>query len=434
MGLLILYHKREYQFKEVNRMKAVGVVVEYNPFHNGHAYHVKKAREQTRCEVAVAVMSGPFLQRGEPAIISKRSRTRMALQNGIDILIELPYVFATQKAETFAEGAVSLLASLGCESLFFGSEDGKIGSFLEAASNYNKSRLKIDQSVQSFLKEGSSFPKAMSLAFKEAFTSEHSLDLSKPNNILGFHYVKAIADKKLAMEPATAKRISAEFHDPVLPSGKNRIASATSIRKELLNERETTSIKPYLPETTATELNAYYRSYNIWHSFESYFPLLKYRLNSMTKSELKQMYEVEEGLENRILKVIKHARSFEEYMENLKTKRYTWTRLQRMNVHILTNTTKEAMETALGDSPIPNVRLLGLTRKGQAYLSARKKDLQVKVVTKAASLSHPALELDLKASRVYAAAIREPLQTEFLKEEFSHLPVLYDEQKKMFLR
>ncbi|ALC80953.1 nucleotidyltransferase [Bacillus gobiensis] len=415
-------------------MKAAGLVVEYNPFHNGHAYHLKEAIAQTESEVAIATMSGSFLQRGEPAIVSKISRTRMALQNGVDIIVELPYVYAVQKAETFAEGAVSILSSLGCDSLFFGSESGNIRSFLEAASQYNTNRSHIDQLAQSFLKEGNSYPKAMSLALKGAFCSKQPLDLSKPNNILGFHYVKAIVDKKLGMKPATSKRISAEFHDPLLPSRNAGIASATSIRKELLGSLQTKSSEPYLPKASVSELGAYYHSYQIWHTLESYFPFLKYRLNSMTKQDLQKIYEVEEGLENRIFKAIKHAHSFQEYMETLKTKRYTWTRLQRMTVHILTNTTKKDVENALFESTVPCIRLLGFSLKGKEYLSAIKKDSKSTVVSKASSVSHPSLELDLKASRVYGAAISEPMQSRFSKEEFSDLPILYDEQNKTFLR
>lgn len=415
-------------------MKAVGLVVEYNPFHNGHAYHLQEAKVQTESDVAIAAMSGPFVQRGEPAIVSKLARTRMALQNGVDVIVELPYVYATQKAETFAEGAVAILDSLGCHSLFFGSESGNIHSFLEAASKYNANRPNIDELTQAFLKEGFSYPKAMSLALKDAFASEQTVDLSKPNNILGFHYVKAIADKKLGLVPATSKRISAGFHDAVLPAEKNNIASATSVRNKLLHEIHTKSIEYFLPDGAVRELNAYYDSYYIWHSFESYFPFLKYRLSTMTNLELKRIYEVEEGLENRILKAIKHALSFQEYMEALKTKRYTWARLQRMTVHILTNTTKADVKEALFESYVPYIRLLGLSLRGQAYLSSIKKDLKAKVVSKASSFSHPSLELDFKASRVYGSAIAEPLQTKFSREEFANLPVLYDEKDKTFLR
>ncbi len=188
------------------------------------------------------------------------------------------------------------------------------------------------------------------------------LDLSKPNNILGFHYVRAIHTSGSAMKPYTTARIASQYHDAELPGDNSRIASATSIRKALI-EKGTAAVRSFLPEASARELEAYRNSYGIWHSTEDYFSYVKYSLSTLSAEELSRIYEVEEGLEHRILRTIRQARSYREMMERLKTKRYTWTRSRRMNTHILTRTKKEDMHRLLRPSSAPYIRLLGMTKK-----------------------------------------------------------------------
>ncbi|KAA6452975.1 nucleotidyltransferase [Bacillus swezeyi] len=414
-------------------MKAVGLVVEYNPFHNGHLYHLKEAKAQTESDVAVAVMSGSFLQRGEPAIVSKWARTKMALMSGADIVVELPYAFAVQKAETFAKGAVSILNELGCRSLLFGSEHGNIQAFTTTAAYTMKHEETLNQEVKKQISMGLSYPAAMAKAFQTVAEGERMLDLSKPNNILGFHYVKTIMCERFRMEPKTVKRRSSDYHDSFLPQ-TSQIASATSIRKSLLEKGSLKDSRSFLPEASADELNEYARIFGLWHSPEDYFPFLKYSLYMMDTDELSQIYEVEEGLEHRVKKAIRKAGSFLEYMELLKTKRYTWTRLQRMNTHILTKTTKADIYRILGERRPPYLRLLGMTKKGQAYLADKKKSLSVPLITKIGSFSHPSLRLDIKAGQVYSAPLKEPEQTMLTEQEYSLSPIRYDEDSRTFLR
>ncbi|MFB0635825.1 nucleotidyltransferase [Bacillus rugosus] len=413
-------------------MKAVGLVVEYNPFHNGHLYHAQTAKRQTGCDTAVAVMSGHFLQRGEPAVVSKWARTKMALQSGVDLVIELPYLYAVQKAEIFARGSVSILNKLGCEALFFGSENGDIGPFLETAKLIDEHKHTFDQRIKEELKKGVSYPAAAAIAYSSILHTESTLDLSKPNNILGYHYVTSILSGGYPMKPCTTARISSDYHDADLPGGENHIASATSIRKAMVEQNLETCLR-FLPAVSARELAYYRKSFGLWHTPESYFSYLKYSLSTVTAQELQQVYEVEEGLEHRILRSIRKASSYQEFMELLKTKRYTWTRLQRMNTHILTRTNKQDMHKLLNDEKVPYIRLLGMTKKGQAYLSEKKKVLSVPLVSKLSSFSHPALDLDIKASRIYSLPIEEPLRTEFDLQEYGHAPIRYDEDEQRFL-
>ncbi|MGF7533314.1 nucleotidyltransferase [Bacillus mexicanus] len=413
-------------------MKAVGLVVEYNPFHNGHLYHAQTAKRQTGCDTAVAVMSGHFLQRGEPAVVSKWARTKMALQSGVDLVIELPYLYAVQKAEIFAHGSVSILNKLGCEALFFGSENGDIKPFLETAKLIDKHKHTFDQRLKEELKKGASYPAASAIAFSSILHTESALDLSKPNNILGYHYVTSILSRGYPIKPYTAARISSDYHDAALPKDENHIASATSIRKAMI-EQELEACLRFLPAASARELAHYRKSFGLWHTNESYFSYLKYSLSTVTSQELQEIYEVEEGLEHRILRSIRNSSSYQEFMELLKTKRYTWTRLQRMNTHILTRTKKQDVHKLLKDEEVPYIRLLGMTKKGQAYLSKKKKAMSVPLVSKLSSFSHPALDMDIKASRIYSLPIKEPLRTEFDLQEYGHAPLRYDEDEQCFL-
>ncbi|WP_456152444.1 nucleotidyltransferase [Neobacillus jeddahensis] len=364
-------------------MKAVGVIVEYNPFHNGHAYHIDVSKQAAQADVVIAVMSGNFLQRGEPALVSKWYRTKMALLNGVDIVFELPYGFAVQKAETFAKGAVSILDAACCESLCFGSESGDISTFIRTIQFLEEQKVPFQENIYHFMKTGVSYPKAQSLAFQQLGNAENYLDLAKPNNILGLEYIKAILQKKSALRPLTVSRRNADYHDECFTS--ETIASATSIRKAIFAPRKATiTIEPFVPPPTSQLLSEYLLRYQTFHSWENYWSYLQFRLLQSSPDELKEIYEVEEGLENRLLAAAIGSSSFQEFMQKIKTKRYTWTRLQRVCVHILTNTKKSDM-ALLSAKGATYLRLLGMSTKGKEYLNKRKKEFHLPVVSKLSS-------------------------------------------------
>lgn len=351
-------------------MKAVGIVVEYNPFHNGHLYHIQKAKELTQADIVVAVMSGPFLQRGEPALVSKWARAEMALESGVDLIVELPYAFATQHAAVFASGAVDILQSLSCNFLCFGSESGSIDAFHQIFTKLQEQKTEEDLLVKRFMKQGISYPKAKSLAIKELTNSDDhtTLNLSMPNNILGYEYYKAVHTNKYPMEICTVARMKADYHDKTFTS--DTIASATSIREELLHAKgDIKKIEPFLPASSYQILQQYKETYLAYHTWENYWHYLKFRLLQSTAEELATIYEMEEGLEYRFLKYVKTASSFQDFIRLVKTKRYTWTRLQRICVHILTNTKKAKMQSSLKPSFI---RLLGTTVNGRLYLKEKR--------------------------------------------------------------
>ncbi|NRD78765.1 nucleotidyltransferase [Bacillus sp. BRMEA1] len=399
-------------------MRAVGVIVEYNPFHNGHYYHLQEAKRTAKSDIAIAVMSGNFLQRGEPALVSKWSRTRMALLNGIDIVFELPYCFAVQKAEIFANGAVSILTASGCESLCFGSENGDISSFSQTEKFLKENHQSLEENIKRFIQTGVSYPKALALAYQDLPDSAKYLDLSKPNNILGFQYIKAIHDQGSHMKPLTVQRKNADYHDEHFAS--ETIASATSIRKAIFSDDQS-DISQYVPEATKQLLDQYLNQYGMFHHWEHYWPYLQYQLLQSSPQDLREIYESEEGLENRLIAAALEANTFLEFMDKIKTKRYTWTRLQRLCVHILTNTKKKELVNTSNRATY--LRLLGMTTAGKAYLNQMKKNFSLPLISRVSSYKGKELLLDIKATRIYAVGLPDLQKKAMLQQEFQQPPI-----------
>lgn len=408
-------------------MNAAGVIVEYNPFHNGHLYHVQETKKSTGADVIVAVMSGNFLQRGEPAIVSKQARTNMALLGGCDLVIELPYAFATQHAEIFASGAISLLEALKVREVCFGSEDGNIDHFYHTVEHLKENESAYNYYIHEAMQGGVSYPMAATIAFNK-INDKHDkklINLSKPNNILGYHYIKAIIDQNCYLKAKTILRTKANYHDESFTS--ENIASATSIRKSIHSSKSIRSIKSYVPEITYAILDQYFHEFKALHDWELYFPLLKYRILTMSTDELGEIYEVEEGIEHRISKHIKGAQTFDELMKRIKTKRYTWTRLQRMFLHILTNTKKIEMKNILKTKKASYIRLLGMSKQGRSYLTEMKKKIELPLISKVSAYTSPLFSLDLKAVNCYSSILDEPYRTKLIQNEFSIPPIRFED-------
>ncbi|WP_374056582.1 nucleotidyltransferase [Rossellomorea sp. FM04394] len=402
-------------------MKATGVVVEYNPFHNGHLHHLRETRRTTGADVVVAVMSGHFLQRGEPALVSKWSRTKMALEAGVDVVIELPYCFATQHAEFFSRGAISLLEAIGCESFCFGSEDGDIDTFEKTVQFIQANKEKYNTYISEFIQEGTSYPSALAKAFQRLGSGDSVIDLSKPNNILGFHYMEARNQLHTSLKAYTITRESAGYHDEHFSSPS--IASATSIRKNIFSSEGDSKIDSYLPSTSVDQLSQYRLEYGEFHRWENYWTFLQYKLLSSSKEELKEIYEIEEGIENRMIELVKSSTSFEEFMMKLKTKRYTWTRLQRMLLHVLTSTKKEEMRSR-HNSP-RYIRLLGMNKTGREFIHSKKKEMPLPLISKLSSANQCDITLDVRAAEIYSLGLENTAaRKKLLHQEWSQPPII----------
>lgn len=405
-------------------MNILGLIVEYNPFHNGHLYHLQSSIKKTNAHLVIAVMSGPFLQRGEPALVSKWARARMALKAGVDLVVELPHMYATQKAEIFAEGAIRTLNLLRVTDICFGSENGDIIPFIEANNWLLKNQQTIDARIKKELKLGKSYPRAFSDVYTSLTEKTNMLDLSKPNNILGLHYVQSVSRLTPSINIHTIKRTNSNYHDLVISDQK--IASATALRHKLINEGAgLETLSNYLPDYTLDELRKYYEKSNgTFHTWDNYFSFLKYKIISESASSLRNIYECEEGLEHRIKKCITQHDSFDTFIEALKTKRYTRTRLQRLLTHILLNTSKDFMKVSLSKINPSYVRVLGMSTTGQKYLAKTKKSFEVPVITNASQSKDDIFQRDVLASRIHEMILHPTGKT--FRDEFQAIPILYD--------
>jgi predicted nucleotidyltransferase len=402
----------------VEILRATGVVVEYNPFHNGHYYHLQESRNVTQADCIIAVMSGNFLQRGEPALLSKWKRTKMALLGGADLVIELPYAYATSHAPRFAFGSIFLLQAAGADCFCFGSESGNVSVFHETLDLVNSQDHDYQANVSEFMSQGFSYPSAAAKAYGQ-LNIPLTLDLSKPNNILGFEYIRASRELGSAIKPFTIKRKNADYHDVVL--GKGDIASATAIREAVFSHDIEKAVN-YMPAFTFDLLKEEKKKKGSLMNWERFYPLLRYHLLSSSPSELNRFYEVEEGLENRMIETMKESDSFQSFMTRLKTKRYTWTRLQRACLHVLNKIHKEDMHRIL-ESPPAYMRVLGMTETGREYLSTVKKSLELPLVTTVSKHEFEGLKMEAKTSLVYAqGASLNRLDAE--KEEYNTPPVM----------
>ena len=398
-------------------MQAVGLVVEYNPFHNGHAYHVQQAKLASQADIVIAVMSGNFLQRGEPAIVDKWHRTKMALMQGVDIVIELPYVYSTALANEFARGAIFLLEAIGCSSFAFGSENGTIDPFVNTVELIHSNSAKYNKQIQLAVKQGVSYPMALQQAYSSLLPGHEEqqfIDLAQPNNILGFHYVEAAKNLNAQIQPLTIKRIAANYHDDVDYS--KQIASATGIRKAIFGEQ---TYQSFLPESSLTSLHEWHQNHTQFIQWESFWPLLKYAIMRQTPDSLTSYADVKEGLQYALIKHAHSCDTYSDFIQALKSKRYTWTRLQRMLTHIYTGITKEQLHQFTAPEYI---RLLGMTKNGQQYLSQYKKTIALPLISRVGKADNKMLALDIHAAQMYGLGVQQ-FSAKKISEDFKSPPI-----------
>lgn len=399
-------------------MKVVGLIVEYNPLHNGHLYHYRESLRLTRADAAVAVMSGNFLQRGEPAIVNKWARAEMALSIGIDLVLELPVAFCTQNAEMFAFGAISTLDALGIvDKVCFGSESGNIDWIQHLAEHLVHEPEGFKSMLKACLNDGLPYPKAYARAAASLVGINEEL-LAQPNNILGLNYVLALKRLASPIKPATIVRQKAGYHQTEITDAK--IASATALRK-LIFEEDLEAIQPYVPKTTFQILQREKLGHRFPMGWDGFFPFLKHSLTVKSTQELGMIHEIEEGLEHRIKKLYSTAHEFQELMLNVKTKRYTWNRLQRSLLYILLNLQKKQMAELNLRQGVPYVRVLGFSKKGRQLLHAAKQRMSIPLISRVGKADNPMLELDLCAASVYRLGYPQIQPGE--PSEFAHPPI-----------
>lgn len=372
-------------------MKACGIIAEYNPFHKGHHYQIEQIRKQTDADVIVVAMSGNFVQRGEPAIENKWHRAKMALENGADLIIELPTLSSTQATDWFAAGGVGILHAAKCEEIAFGVEDSRI-DFQVAFEEWNTLQTRIKEHVTNDEMKSLTYANRLSLISKENFGENSPLYrvMQQPNQQLGFAYVKEILSRNVPMGYLTIERKGNGHLDAKIQEGQ--FASGTALRKQLLKVDRTHQLYSQLPYLTEVSSNEYR---NNW---EQYWTLLKYQLERSSVDELRTIYQMDEGMEYRFKKCLLQANSFDEFIQLLKNKRWTWARLQRLCVYVLLGITKEQVTQYFGSIREPKeVTVLGFTKIGREYLKTLREE-ETEFIT---NYAHPSLELQKKFDNIY---------------------------------
>ncbi|MCR4442340.1 MAG: nucleotidyltransferase [Peptococcaceae bacterium] len=365
-------------------MKVTGIIAEYNPFHNGHLYHLTRAREKTGAAAVICVMSGNFMQRGEPAIVDKWARAEMALANGADLVLELPALYATRSAYWFARGGIETLYRTGVVThLSFGVETHEPDMFLKTARLLVQETPEFRSALKRALKKGHSFPKARSLALAGEFME--SAVWNKPNNILALTYIQVLQEMKIPLEPVPVTRKGAGYEETQLAPG--RLPSATAIRHRIINSGDgplhvTAGMEEFLPQTSIKILCREFEKGRGPVSREDMDRQVMTLLRRSSESELLKIVDLTEGLENRIVKTAQMSVGISDFLDKLKTKRYTYTRLQRFLVHLLLNYTKDK-ESVLKGGP-PYLRILGFTSTGRKLIKKIKETSMLPVITKAA--------------------------------------------------
>lgn len=396
-------------------MNVCGIIAEYNPFHNGHLYHIQETKKITGADAIVAIMSGNFIQRGMPALFDKWTRTKMALQNGVDLVIELPLYYATSSAEFFAQGSIALLDGLGIiNNLSFGSSTGDIDTLKRIANVLFLEPENYKKMLDSELKRGSSYPMARSNALKnflkKEFDAKYISDiLLDPNNILGIEYLKAMLSFNSQIKPISIVRKGGDYNSKTVV---DRICSATAIR-ELLEKNDLDAIKDVMPEASFNILNDNIINGKAPMFLKNFEGEILYSLRKYSAQELASIADVTEGLENLIKKASSEGMELEGLIDIIKTKRYTRTRIQRILLHTLLDIKKDEIENYKYNPQY--IRVLGFTKNGEKVLSQISNNSNLPIITSpskfiknANEIAKMMLEKDILGTNIYTLGYQIP--------------------------
>lgn len=359
--------------------RILGIIAEYNPFHNGHLYHLKNSKELTNCDYSIAIMSGNFTQRGSTSIIDKWEKTKMALSNGIDLVIELPVLYSISSAENFADGAIKILNSLGIvDYLSFGAETSDINILNKIADVLYFEPKEYKTILSHELNKGLSFPKARENALLMYLNDIRTFSniLSSPNNILGIEYLKAIKKYNSEIKPICISRFESEYNSN---NFSNNIASSTAIRN-LVKNKSLDIIENLLPPDSYSILMDNIKNGHIVTDLNIFEKEIIYILRKMSIEEIANLPDVSEGLEFSIKNAANSCNSIIEFLNIVKSKRYTQTRIQRILLYALLGITKKDME--ISKNTLPYVRILGFNENGKNLISEiSKRNPKIKMIT-----------------------------------------------------
>lgn len=405
-------------------MKAAGIIAEYNPFHNGHQYHMDEVKKQTGADYIIVVLSGNFTQRGGPAMIHKYARAKMALLAGADLVLELPLYYSCGSAEYFAEGAVSLLRKTGVVSAVgFGSECGDLDCLCRLASLFNEEPQPYRDALKDALRGGKTYPQARQAAVAACLPEYARTDrlLTSPNNILGIEYCRAIERRGSMISPFTVKRKGDGYHEAGLSSETSsalalRTALSDGGRLEALKGRVPGSIYGVLEENWGKTFPIFDRSLS---------PLMQYKLLLNAPEGFSGYVDISHELSDRIKNLLPSYQNYAQFVNLLKTKDITYTRVSRSLIHILLNMRKEKLERYINMDYTPYARILGLRKSSAKLLNAIKNNSEIPLLSKLADAKgllsgdeYGMLLDDVNASHIYNSLITAKYGT-VMKNEFS---------------
>lgn len=388
----------------------LGIIAEYNPFHNGHLYHLNESKRITNSEYTIAIMSGNFTQRGDVSLVDKWTKTKMALAGGIDLVIELPVLYAISSAENFADGAIKILNSLNIvDYITFGSECGDITILDDVADVLIKEPKDYQTLLSHELSKGVSFPKARESALMMYLNNVRRFAnvLSCPNNILGIEYLKALRKRDSFIRPITIKRKEANHSDNIF-SSSSRYASGSSIRN-FCNSPDITDLQRVVPEFSYNLLEENFKKGNLVKSISNFDKEIIYTLRRMSIQEISELPDVSEGLEYSLKNAANSCNSVIELLNLLDSKRYTKTRIQRILLYAILQISKKDMQISKSVNN-PYIRVLGFNSKGREILSEiSKRSPKLDLVTSVKKFFDDSptknqkmmLEKDIWASNVY---------------------------------
>lgn len=405
MSLFIVFRNMKGIF--ITMKKVLGLVLELNPAHNGHQYFIQEAKKKVNPDITIAIFSTNFSMRGDISVVDKFTKTRLALEMGIDIILELPFTTAINSADYFCFHAIHSLIEMGMTDLAFGVELNNLDKLIQM-KELIQSNL-FQEHVKHFLNNGLSYSASSYKAIQKLTDDEEIKTwFTHPNITLGIQYLTSLEKLHANINITLIQRIGNQYYDEIATS---RLASATSIRNMLLTGEDISSYTPpfqtnidYLNQKTA---------------YDKLFMLLKYHLITITKDDLEKIHGISEGIENRIINIIDQSKDYFEFVKNVQTRRYTQNKIRRLLLHILCNSPgmKELPEYAY-------LRVLGFNFWGEKYINTLKKTVKNNIITSFKNMKHPFCKSEMIATKLYGLLIN---QDEFYLNEFK-IPIKQGEK------
>lgn len=397
-------------------MKVAGIIAEFNPFHNGHKYLIQEAKKKANADFIVVLMSGSFTQNGNVAIYDKFKRAKAAIENGVDLVIELPTFYSISSGEYFATGAIDLLNKLNIiDYVFFGSESGDINDISDIAKIELINKEQILKLTKEEMKKGITYAKAHENALKSYLTPPQIKELQKPNNILAIEYLKALKKTNSKIIPYTVKRKGNSISDTNIEKEEN-FTSATSIRQYIMLKKDLKILEKYVPDDMYEIMLTQKPLLN-----DDIYNIIKFSiLNNMKNIQnLQSINGITEGIENKIISALSISKSYDEFIHNIKSKRYTLSSIKRMILNILLNITKIDFNKLYLN--INYAHILSMSSNGKTLLSSLSNVSNINLLTKISpkvlnllnETDKQSLDIDIFASNILSILLNENINKDY---------------------